>query len=289
MLDPARGGRGVDRPAGDREDHAPAAGRIEHRGGLRLRAGGRSITLRDYTVRVGSRIRLSARVGRARVTILNLTGAPRVTRSGFGTNVSGLTARLTASAARALNRTFHVHAFRRGVKLGTVRVRAQPSQTQLRATGATALALDPAALAAITSLGVTPGVIEPATLAGTTASFPITGGKAQLDLSRAHIRHSGGISLTKGTTVVRLTDFDIRLGSAAQLFAALNGGAEKVAIVDLDLTGVTPAVEGRTITLAGVGARLTQGAADALNAAFGTSAFTAGLVLGSATVRATGR
>ena len=29
------------------------------------------------------------------------------------------------------------------------------------------------------------------------------------------ISHSGGISLTKGATVVRLTDFDIRLGADA--------------------------------------------------------------------------
>ena len=103
------------------------------------------------------------------------------------------------------------------------------------------------------------------------------------------IRHSGGISLTKGATVVALTDFDIRLGSAPQLFASLNGGATKVAIIDLDLTGVTPAVSGRTITLDGVTAKLTQGAADALNGAFATTAFTAGLVLGKAKVEATGK
>jgi hypothetical protein len=46
---------------------------------------------------------------------------------------------------------------------------------------------------------------------------------------------------------------------------------------------------GRTITLAGVTARLTEGAAKALNASFGTTAFAPGLVLGRATVTATGR
>ena len=43
------------------------------------------------------------------------------------------------------------------------------------------------------------------------------------------------------------------------------------------------------MTLAGVSAKLTQGAADALNAAFGTTAFAGGLVLGTATVTATGK
>ena len=117
-------------------------------------------------------------------------------------------------------------------------------------------------------------MIGPATLAGTTATFPITGGKAALDLSAATVRHSGGISLTKGATVVNLTDFDIVVGKGdPQLFASLNGGAEKVAIIDLDLSALQPAIDGRNVTLSGITAKLTQGAADALNAAFGTTAF----------------
>jgi hypothetical protein len=270
-------------------DPATAAGRIDHRGGLRFSAGGKRITLSDYRVAVGRRINLSARVGSGRVHIATLAGTPRVTRSGFNTNVSGLRARLTAKAATALNRTFGVQAFRKGLTLGAVTVRSRTGETELAASGATAVAIDPAALSAIVGLGVTPGVIGPATLAGTTASFPITGGSAKLDLSAGTVSHSGGLSLTKGATSVRLTDFDVAVGSTPQLFASLNGGAQKVAILDLDLTGVTPAVDGRQITLAGVTLKLTQGAADALNGAFGTSAFTAGLVLGRATVTATGR
>ena len=270
-------------------DPASAAGRIEHRGGLRLSGGGRSITLKNYVVRVGKRITLSARVGKQRVGVLDLTGTPKVTRSGFGTNVSGLTARLNRTAARTLNAVFGVDAFRKGAKLGTVKLTAKPSETELLAQGATSLAIDPAALQAIVSLGIAPGVIGPATLAGTTASFPITGGSAALDLSAAEIGHSGGISLTKGATVVNLTDFDIRVGATAQLFAAINGGAAKVAILDLDLAALQPTISGRSIQLAGIVAKLTQGAADALNAAFGTTAFAGGLTLGTATVNATGK
>jgi hypothetical protein len=267
-------------------DPASAAGRIAHRGGLRLSAGGKRLVLKNYVVRVGRRITLSAQVGGSRVTILNLTGKPRVSRSGFGTNVGGLTAKLNRAAARALNATFGVTAFKRGIPLGKVRVQAEPSETELLAQGDTALAIDPAALQAIVGLGITPGVIAPATLDGTTARFPITGGVAALDLSAATVTHSGGLSLTKGNTVVRLTDFDIR---APQLFASLNGGAEKVAIIDLDLSALQPTVSGRAVTLGNVGAKLTQGAADALNAAFGTTAFAGGLTLGTATVSATGK
>jgi len=285
----ARGTRVTFPISGGAIDPATAAGRIEHRGGLRLAGGGRSITLRDYTVRVGRSIRLSARVGGARVPVLTLTGRPRVTRDGFATTVSGLTARLTAPAAAALNRTFGVHAFAEGAVLGRVRVAAQAAEAEWRATGATALAIDAGTLQALTGLGVAPGVIEPATLAGTTASFPIAGGKTALDLSAGVVRHAGGISLTAGGTVVSLEAFDLRLGAAPQLFAAVNGATPKVAIADLDLAAASPAASGRRVTVGNVAVRLTQGAADALNAAFGTTAIAAGLPLGIATLQAAAR
>jgi hypothetical protein len=272
-------------------DPATAAGTIDHRGGLRLKAGKVKVKLDNYRVKVGGKITLSARLGGDRVTILNLTGTPKVTRDGFGTNVSGLTARLNRTAARALNRAFGVSAFKKGLALGKVRVVAVPAETELLAEGATSLALDPAALQAIIGLGITPNVVGPATLSGTTAVFPITGGSAALDLSAATVTHSGGISLTKGATVVTLTDFDISVGGAGgpQLFASLNGGAEKVAIIDLDLSALQPAITGREVTLSGITAKLTAGAATALNTAFGTTAFAGGLVLGQATVVATGK
>jgi hypothetical protein len=282
------GSRGVRFPiTGGRIDARTAAGTINHAGGLRFRAGGRSLTLRAPRVAVGRKIMLSARVGGSRVHLLQLSGA-RVSRSGFNTNVSGLRARLTQKAAKALNATFGVKAFKKGLRLGTAKVRSKTDSADILARSATSLEVDAGALAALTSLGIAPGVIAPATLTGTTADFPISGGRVKLNLSSGTIRHQGGISLTKGATVVRLESFDIKLGASPQLFAAINGGAQKAAILDLDLTGVTPAVAGRRVTLAGVTAKLTQGAADALNAAFATTAFSAGLVLGRATVVAEG-
>ena len=270
-------------------DPATAAGTIRHSGGLRLSAGGTRVVLKDYRVAVGRTIRLSARVGGSRLHILDLRGTPRVTRSGFNTNVSGLRAALLGKAARTLNRAFGVTAFRKGLVLGTVNVRSRTGQAELAEEGGTGLEIDPGALQALTGQGIAPGVIAPATLSGTTATFPITGGRVGLDLASGTVRHSGGLSLTKGATVVRLTDFDVRLGSSPQLFAALNGGASKVAILDLDLSGAQPSVTGRDVTVPGVVARLTQDAADALNQAFATSAFSGGLVIGRATVTASGR
>ena len=57
-----------------------------------------------------------------------------------------------------------------------------------------------------------------------------------------------------------------------------------MSILDLDLSDAEISKSGRRLTIAGVKATLTKTAADALNAAFGTQAFTEGLEIGTATV-----
>ena len=68
------------------------------------------------------------------------------------------------------------------------------------------LRLDPGTAAALTSLGVTPGVIAPASATSAGLSFPITDSPLRA-LHTGTITHSGGISLTAGSTQVDLTDF----------------------------------------------------------------------------------
>ena len=272
-------------------DPATAAGTIRHRGGLRFRGHGKSITLKDYNVSVGNRIRLSARVGNARVTILNLTGTPKVTRAGFNTNVSGLTAELTTAAAKALNATFGVHAFRKGIKLGRVKVGGPVRRHRAPGHGPDR-ARDRSRDAA--------GAHQPRHRARRDRAGDADRGDGHRELPdhrrpgearpqqrrdpplRRHLadqgRHGGGADRLRHPP---------RQRAAAVRLAQRRG--HKVAIIDLDLTGVTPAVSGRAITLDGVTAKLTQGAADALNGAFATTAFTAGLVLGKAKVEATGK
>ena len=65
---------------------------------------------------------------------------------------------------------------------------------------ATTLALDPAAAAALTGLGVTPAPVEPArALPSGELAFPIKN-SFRNTLRTGVIRHSGGISLTAGST-----------------------------------------------------------------------------------------
>ena len=58
-------------------------------------------------------------------------------------------------------------------------------------------------------------------------------------------------------------------------------------ILSVDLSALKASVKGRKITLSGAALKLTAAAAGALNQAFATTAFTEGLLLGTATVQAT--
>lgn len=153
-----------------------------------------------------------------------------------------------------------------------------------RGNGATTLALDPAAAAALTGLGVTPAPIAPArALPSGELAFPITNSFRNA-LRTGTIRHSGGISLTAGSTTVNLEDFVI--DPARRVLTARVGDA-RLPILSLDFSDARIRFRGGRLTIGPVGGSLTAGAADALNAAFGLAPGTvpAGLKLGDATVR----
>ncbi len=269
-------------------DPANARGRIDHSGGLRFRAGGTAVALRNFRVHVGARRAiLTAAVGNDRLTVLSLNlSKAKVRRPGLGTTVTGIRAVLSGQAARALNAAFNVNLFAKGLPIGKVTVRAIPAEVLL-AGGSTALQLDPGAASALESLGVTAGVVDPATAESDGLNFPITGGKVNAESFAGSIRHSGGISLTAGSTTVELTRFTINVDSDPDLTALVGG--QRVSILSLDLSALDASVSGRRITLAGVKANLTAAAATALNQAFGVTAFTEGLTLGTATVKARAR
>lgn len=155
----------------------------------------------------------------------------------------------------------------------------------VKSTGATTLKVDAGTAAALTSLGVTAAPIKPAKASARGIAFPITGGKLNSKTLAGNIKHSGGLSFTKGSTVVKLTDFTINIDQKPDLVASL--GTDRVSILSLDLSKLKNKSAGKSIKLSGVTASLTAGAAAALNGAFATDAFTEGLVLGTASVKTT--
>jgi hypothetical protein len=263
------------------------AARIEHAGGLTFAAGDATLTATDFSVRVqGARGLLVAQVGGAAVPLLKLDLADAsVGRSGAATTIAGATASLTREAAAALNTTFSVSLFKRGLTIGTVAVKALPAEIAVQG-GTTSLALDPGAAEALTTLGVTASPIGPATAGDDGAlRFPITGGTLQPAALTGTISHSGGILLAKGSTKVALRKFEITLDDTPTLSAKVGGARVDILTLDLAALQVTEGADG-TLVLGGVVGRLTAEAAAALNTAFGTDAFAQGLVLGTATVDA---
>lgn len=155
--------------------------------------------------------------------------------------------------------------------------------------GATTVALDPGAAGALASLGVTVAPTKPAFAGKSGISFPITLGVVDSTTLAGQIRHAGGLVFTKGETKVYLTRYFIDIDDTPSLSGLVGVGKVGTARADLfslDLTKLQVDASKHHITLSGVTLKLTAGAAGALNKAFGTEAFTEGLVIGSATVRA---
>lgn len=166
-----------------------------------------------------------------------------------------------------------------------VRSAAAPAAASATTTrGYTAVTIDPAVYALVASAGIAPKATGPATAAaykGTLqARFPIVGYR----LHDLRIKHSGGISLTKGSATINIRQLYIDLGRLS-VSGVVNGSATgKAGRVDLFTVGLSARPD-----LGLVGLTLTATAADALNATFGVTAFHAGDSFGYATPRPFGR
>ena len=286
-ITPAKAGsKGVSFPiTGGTIDPATAAGTITHSGGLQLRAGATRVRLTSFTIGVDATPSLSVKVGAARLHAFTLALAKaKVTRAGLGTRVTGVAVKLSAKGAAALNKAFGVKAFSRGLRIGTATVNATPGQIAFTG-GATSLALDPGAAQALATLGISAAPAAPATARSDgSLAFPITGGKVDAKSLAGSITHSGGLTLSRGATTVTVTDFTIETAPAPKLTALL--GTARFDLATLDLSAAKVATSERTVTVGPVTAKLTKAAADALNQAFGTTAFAEGLSIGTATVAA---
>ncbi len=158
-------------------------------------------------------------------------------------------------------------------------------QLKLKNDGGTTVKLDAGTAGALTQLGISAAPVKPASAGKKGVTFPITGGKVNSKTLAGSIRHSGGLSFSNGTTVVKLTRFTINIDKKPDLVASVGGA--RVSILSLDLAKLKNTSKGKQIRLSGIEASLTAAAATALNDAFGTTAFKKGLVLGTASVNAT--
>ena len=279
-------------------------GSIAHEdSGFSLTAGSTKVELSDFVVDPGNSMLYGTVGGAPKVPLLFLDGTNVKVGSDSSGNVvlEGTVAKLTDTAANALNKAFNVSAIKAGLPLGVVRLVAKGSPSTYDAAAdktarisrldgkTTSVALDANTAKALQTLGVSVAPVGSARFdsATSTVSFPITGGFAAIhsDLGykpgyiAGHVIHeASGLKFSKGNRSIEVTDFVV--DPANSILTASSGGKSGIPLLFLDGTNVKVSQEGSDVVLQGTVAKLTAPGAAAMNSTFGVSDFKEGLALG---------
>jgi len=180
-----------------------------------------------------------------------------------------------------------------GIALSMVAPLTSAAPTAQINNGYTLVELLPEFVGALGSLGIAPSKVLPGTLHQRIAFFPITGGRLDASNARGEVPHSGGLSLTKGATQVVISDFIIETTSSPRLTGIVTANGTivgRIPLFNLALPQLVLPLQlppgPETLLIEGNRVTLTAEAATALNAAFGTTAFTPGFNIGIASVYA---
>ena len=150
--------------------------------------------------------------------------------------------------------------------------------------GTTTLALDAAVGRALAGADISVAPVGPAPASERGIAFPITRGVLNDGSGAGRLEHSGGLTFAKGNASVSLTDFIVTIDRHPVLTAKV--GDDRIAILDLDTDAARVSNSAFGVRVSDVDVELRSAAAQALNAALGTTAFAGGLGLGEVTVEA---
>jgi len=279
-------------------------GSIAHEdSGFSLSAGATKVELTDFVVDPGNSMLYGTVGGTPKVPLLFLDGTNvKVGSDGSGNVVlEGTVAKLTDTAAGALNKAFNVTALKAGIPLGSVRLVAKGSPSTYdavadktarisRLTGkATNVTLDAGTAKALGTLDVAVAPVGSATFdsATSTVSFPITGGYAAIHSDLGYkpgyiagtvLHEASGLRFSKGDKSIEVTDFVVDPGNS--ILTASSGGKSGIPLLSLDGRAVKASTEGSDVVLQGTVAKLTAPGAAALNATFSVTDFKEGMALG---------
>lgn len=175
----------------------------------------------------------------------------------------------------------------------------QAQQTKTLEAGVTKVTLSSGFVSALEGLGLRAGTVGPTHLRNGVVNFPVTGGAVDFDTAKAQILHSGGLTLSPGSSpenadpTVRLESFIIDTTGSAPVITGLvivkGALVGRVPLFNLQLpAGITLPLKTRDgqLVLDGVGVTLTSTAAQALNSVFNVTALEGGFNIGAAKVRA---
>ena len=146
----------------------------------------------------------------------------------------------------------------------------------------TVVTLNGPAAKVLTSHGVAVSAVAPATLSGSSVTFPVKGGLVNKKLTRGVVRHLGAVAFTKGSRIVTVRR-PVAVVTKRTAFLAVHFRHRLVRV--FNLTGLKKTTTGTTTTITGQ-LRVTRRLAKQLNRRLGTSV-RRGAVAGSATTTLT--
>lgn len=178
--------------------------------------------------------------------------------------------------------------------LPLVSVSSNAQQAKQLTSGTTTITLDSKMVTALAGYGIAVTANSPATLSGSTATFPVVSGGIDFDTLVGVVYQSGGVTFTYAATdtvvtIAQLAIVNALPGQPAQMYGLVivnNTVFGLYPLFDLDSKGKLT-LSGAAATQSNISLTLTSNTTTLLNQAFGFDAFTASESIGIANVNAT--
>lgn len=273
---------------GSTMDPTTGAGKLNHKGGFKLKAGKRKVVVKNLVLDTTKKS-LSGKVGKKNLKIAVVAGAS-IVRDGFGLDVVAKKLKLTKKAAKQLNKALDENVFKANRSLGSARASEQPETVTIKGGSAT-LTTSLETVKKLKEDNVDIEVIAPtnvASLVPPAFSFPVSGGSIAPDAGRGVVQTNGGLKLVQDWTkfglekhtIMTLNAIWVDLGThvatvevtvESTLSSEANLGVlGRSSIADVSMTGATVKSNSTslTVTVENASATLQAVTAETLNSLF---------------------
>jgi len=219
---------------------ATGKGIIAHGGGLKIKAGKKSVTLKSFSLNSKNKS-LSAKVGGKNVKLAALASVTS-SRLGFGNSIAAKKVKLTSAGDKALNKALAPAkkkgqkapkpAFKANTVLGSSTTQVEPLTDNVLPTGTMTFAGSPGLLGKLAKAEVKVELIAPTTEASIlTYNSPLSGGTISPLGTSGTVNSSGGLKLTQKLKLEALgqeANTSITLGSIGVDLAAKTSSVEVI-------------------------------------------------------------
>lgn len=255
-----KGSKGTFKVTGGEIEVTTGSGSITHSGGLKIKWGKKSVTLKSLIVSTAGKS-LSAKIGGKTVKLATLSGTSTA-RLGFGDSVSAKKVKLTAAGAKALNKitppptktkvkkngktiTKTVKTkppFKKNMLLGSSVSEVEPETVGVLQTGSLTYNGDASLLKKLGEVGVKIETISPTTNSGTSYVSAISGGTISPLGTTGSVNSSGGLKLVQNLPTSPTTSLSttITLGSIGVDLAAKTATVEVIGESNVEEGGKKP-------------------------------------------------